>query len=761
MRTIILKRATTLLVLGILTATLMVVNVRVRADSDRESRAPSVHARFDLTDPEGGPFPSDRFTVADPEQNTRRRVNLPMPADCVANASDCDDIRVLNRLDGFNQHPRVSIPFDGEIDPATVNGNIFLLELPESASDTWASPSCDGDTEAAEDDASIGRVVGINQIVWDVATRTLHARSDEALREHARYALVVTSGVLDRNGNPISASRDFKNYRRALRAQGDAESLWYRRQLIRAEWAARRAGVRNRDIAALSLFHTQSSTYLMRRQHEQVFASATPPPADFRLGPGGSRTVFPLSNVASVTFNRQMTTGATLSPTAGQLNLLRFDQGAISLVAFGRYDAPDFRAHPGEYIPSVATGTGAPAPTGTETIYFNIYLPAGTQPPGGWPVAIHGLGSSSHKNFLSGTTTSQFAARGVALIVINTAGHGHGPLSTLTVARTNGTSVTFPAGGRSVDQNGDGAIDLDEGFRAAGSYSIRDLYDGYAQTAADLMQLVRVIRAGVDVDGDGDADLDASRITYWGWSIGSNYGMALFASTPEITSAAFESIGGPATEHRRLSTVARGQIGTELAARTPSLLNSVYGLTEIDGGAVPGPYFNENQPLRDQPPVVNTVPGAIPIQQWLERRAWAGRNADAAAYAPLVRLRPPPGVAPRPLLIHFARNEQRHQNPGTSEIVRAGGLADRAVLFRHDLFYPTLDQTFRSQAFVKQAHWWFSALGQAPLRPIVLDAQGQSAQFLLSGGTVLAPMTNMLYWEVPAVTLPETLDYIP
>jgi hypothetical protein len=345
--------------------------------------------------------------------------------------------------------------------------------------------------------------------------------------------------------------------------------------------------------------------------------------------------------------------------------------------------------------------------------------------------------------------------------MINAAGHSHGPLSTLTVARTDGTRVTFPAGGRSLDQNGDGQIELDEGFRAAGAYEIRDLYDGYAQTAADLMQLVRVIRAGVDVDGDGATDLDASRVTYWGWSIGSNYGMGLFASTPEIKAAAFESIGGPAGEHRRLSTVARGDVGASLAARTPSLLNSAYGLTEIDGAAVPGPFFNENQPLRDQPPVVNTVPGAIAIQQWLERRAWAGRNAEAAAYAPLVRLRPSPGVPARPVLIHFARNEQRHQNPGTSELVRAGALVDRAVLFRHDLFYPTLDPTFRSQAFVKQAHWWFSALGQAPLRPIVLDTQGQSAQFLLSGGTMLAPMTNALYWEVPAVTLPDTLDYIP
>ena len=38
----------------------------------------TVHALFDLGSPAGGPFASDRFTVADPTQNTGRRVNLPL-----------------------------------------------------------------------------------------------------------------------------------------------------------------------------------------------------------------------------------------------------------------------------------------------------------------------------------------------------------------------------------------------------------------------------------------------------------------------------------------------------------------------------------------------------------------------------------------------------------------------------------------------------------------------------------------------------------
>lgn len=41
-------------------------------------------------------------------------------------------------------------------------------------------------------------------------------------------------------------------------------------------------------------------------------------------------------------------------------------------------------------------------------------------------------------------------------------------------------------------------------------------------------------------------------------------------------------------------------------ARVPSLLNSP-GLASIGGVPVDKPYFNENMPLRNQPPAINTV----------------------------------------------------------------------------------------------------------------------------------------------------------
>ena len=74
---------------------LALVTTSVSANLSRSTgNLPAVHPLFDLSTPARSPFPSDRFTVADSRQNTGRRVALPLPDDCVANASDCNDVTV-------------------------------------------------------------------------------------------------------------------------------------------------------------------------------------------------------------------------------------------------------------------------------------------------------------------------------------------------------------------------------------------------------------------------------------------------------------------------------------------------------------------------------------------------------------------------------------------------------------------------------------------------------------------------------------------
>ena len=52
-----------------------------------------------------------------------------------------------------------------------------------------------GDTLDPSDQG--GHRVGINQVVWDPATNTLHVESDELLDQHTRYGLIVTNGLHD------------------------------------------------------------------------------------------------------------------------------------------------------------------------------------------------------------------------------------------------------------------------------------------------------------------------------------------------------------------------------------------------------------------------------------------------------------------------------------------------------------------------------------------------------------------------------------
>jgi hypothetical protein len=340
----------------------------------------STFAAFDLSAPNIGPFPSDRFTVADSSQLTGRRVNLPLP-DRAARPSDYDDISVINTLDGFNLQPRLSIPFDGPIDVNSVNSDdVFVIRL--------------GDTQNPQDRG--GQVVGITQVVWDPATNTLHVESDQLLDQHTRYALIVTDGLRDAKGQAVQASADFERFRHDLNfGQADDPALKaYREELIGALAAAGQDGVPDKHVITASVFTTQSATAVLEKIRDQIHA-ATPVPADFLLGPNGERTVFNLDDVSGITWNQQTKMAGPLSPVPVNVGLLGFVPGAVGQVAFGKYVSPDYETAE-KFIPPVGTRTGTPAVQGVNDVYFNLYLPSGPKPAGGWPVAIfgHGLGGS-------------------------------------------------------------------------------------------------------------------------------------------------------------------------------------------------------------------------------------------------------------------------------------------------------------------------------------------------------------------------------
>ena len=698
--------------------------------------AGSVHALFNLQDPTQSPFPTNRFTVRDFSQNTHVRVALPLP-DCAVRPSDCIDTSLLDELDGFNPQPRLSIPFDGEIDVNTVNSDsVFMVKI-----DNLSDP----------DEDRHPHVVGINQIVWDPATLTLHAESDEHLDQHANYLLIVTTGIHDLTGRPIEASGAFArldqdedddeqgshnrdSYRELLARLLDQDVL---RHIVR--------GLSRRHIAVASFFTTESITATLQKIHRQI-ETAAPPALDFNLGLQGERTVFPVGSITGILFAQQITTTPTFNTVPVPTPALQVVPGSVSTIAFGRFSELDFEISPDGFIPAVPTRTGVPAVQSTQDIYFNLFLPAGQPPQGGWPVALFGHGFGDNKNNSPFAVASVMAAAGVATITINAVGHGFGPLSALTVIQQNGNMTILPAGGRGVDQNGDTVIDPTEGFLTAPPRATLGARDGVQQTVADLMQLVRAIQGGVDVYGNGSVALDPSRIYYYGQSLGGIYGTVFLGIEPDVRAGVVNVPGGPIGEITRLSPGFRPLAGLLLVSRVPSLIN-VGGIT-----------FNENEPLRNQPPVTNNVPGAMAIQAFFDTSEWLGQAGDPVAWAPFIRKSPLRGEQEKGMILQFARGDQTVPNPTTTAIIRSGDLTDRTTLFRNDIAFSL------GVGFPKNPHTFLTNIGgPLPVAVAAIEAQQQIAVFFATDGAVtIDPDGPGPLFETPIqIPLPEDLAFIP
>lgn len=703
--------------------------------------AAGVSVRLDYSSPSTSPFPSDRFTQVDFTQNTFKRVKLPKP-NCTVQPSDCADIDVINTLDGFNTQPRITVPFSGDIDVSTVTSQtIYLVNL--------------GDTLSG---AGFGQRVGINQVSFDVASRTLVFESDQLLNEHSRYLLVVTDGVRDAEGDPIEKGRterfehqqDEQDGRKSRDETEDRDLRDYRKALSDGEHSAR--STRHRIVAS-SLFTTQSISADLQKIHRQIRHSH-PGPVDFMIGNGGSaRAVFPLSTLTAIQWVRQTGTAPSFTASFVPTTALGVVPGAVAAVAFGKFRSPDYETA-ARFIPATGTLTGQPAVQSSNELVFEVFLPGGPRPAGGWPVAIFGHGFTDSMYGAPWTVASVFAARGIATVAIQVVGHGGGALGTLNVLRSSGGPVVVPAGGRGIDQDGNGTIDSTEGVNAAAPRTVIGNRDGLRQTVVDLMQLVRQIQAGIDIDGDGSVDLDRERIYYAGQSFGGIYGTIFLGVESEVRAGVPNVAGGSIAEVARLGGF-RFLTAIALATRQPQLLN----LPPAPG--VPAPFnlrFNENIPLRNLPPVLNTVPGASAIQLVLDNNEWVQQAGNPVTYAPFIRKHPLRGNSAKPVIFQFAKGDATVPNPTTTAILRAGDLADRATFFRNDLAYAAT-----GGAIPKNPHTFLTNIGNSAAAPFAVAAQSQIAVFFTSdGAVVIDPDGSGAVFETPiALPLPETLNFLP
>ena len=116
-------------------------------------------------------FPSDSLTVRDDRQVTGKRLDLPSP-DCDIRPSECNDIKLLNQLDGFDLDPRVAIGFGQPIDVALVTRETVYIER-----------------------VSDGARIALNRLVWSPGRHTLYGHPVSQLDESTTYRLVVTEAI--------------------------------------------------------------------------------------------------------------------------------------------------------------------------------------------------------------------------------------------------------------------------------------------------------------------------------------------------------------------------------------------------------------------------------------------------------------------------------------------------------------------------------------------------------------------------------------
>lgn len=609
--------------------------------------AAGVRVEYAPGDAATGPFPSDILTVADSRQRTGLRVNMPLPPDCSTERSTCDELTLINQLDGFNVQARMNARFSSRINPDTLRAGVYYIWLDQVETRTFPLQP-------------VGTLTPINQVMYDPQTSTVWAKPDDQLEQARRYMIVVTDAVRDLSGDRVEMSDGFRMC--LARQTGGAHC-----ERLSDAVTAMEPRLGGAKIVAASIFTTLSATAFL----EGVAVAMSNLGVDFQRT--GATSFVNAAEVQSVAYRAHVrASGEEFEnqsiPVTGQL----LTQLGIGRIAFGSIASPNYLASPLPVIPQRPTGEAVTLPAGATRIDFHVFLPAGTRPAGGWPVVLFGHGLGDSRFGLPSIAGLALAGRGLAVVAMNAVGSGYGPRSVFEVRTSSDGTRTFPGGGRAADIDGDGVFGPTDGcivIAPGAPYSIRDCL---RQTAIDYIAMMRAIRAGMDIDGDGMLDLDAARVFYMSQSLGSFYGTLFNAIEPNVQAAVFNVGGGSSAETTRISPSFRPILGGYLAVRQPRLLNAGAG-------------FDEQYTFRFRPVTILSVPGAAAIQEVNERIEWLEAQGAPVNYAPHLRSATLPGRSIKRIHFQIALGDATVPNPTNSTLLRAANMYEFATVYRHDI----------------------------------------------------------------------------
>jgi hypothetical protein len=141
-----------------------------------------------------------------------------------------------------------------------------------------------------------------------------------------------------------------------------------------------------------------------------------------------------------------------------------------------------------------------------------------------------------------------------------------------------------------------------------------------------------------------------------------------------------------------------------------------------------------------------------------DRIEWAQQSGDGSAYAAHVRKLPLAGVSAKWVLVQIAKGDATAPNPRTTEMIRAGDLADTVTYYRNDLAFAE-----NPAGVPKNPHTWMQSFTVAGITgQIARGGQRQVGVFFATDGAQIILPEPSRFFETPITSaLPEDFFYIP
>jgi pimeloyl-ACP methyl ester carboxylesterase len=546
--------------------------------SDSTTPSPNPNSGFQVRfTPLGGlmPFPNDLFFNG----STTGTLNIPGDPAVTQNAP----LLALNHLDGFGTQSDISIYFTAPVDKNSLAANVAPTPL------------------AAGTDYSIGLSPGIdsgNEIVTIKPLKPLAASSvNGATPTPATYLVVVTTGVKDTSGNPVSPSADYQAILSAFlpvlsgKAPGttgnpalDKVGLFTAAQLA----VAAGAGLDPTKIAVTFSFSTQYLGLSLAELAAHAAATAQPP------GVGIIDTG--LTVCAALVAAKKLPSSAACATAAPGSTITEVFAGDVALPYYLPVPTKNdptaaltgfwHNANGGDTALSASATSVLPKATVAQNVIpILVALPkAGgpcTMPVSGWPVVIfqHGITRNREDMLAIASTLAVGAAPTLCNAVLAIDLPLHGVTDTTDALYLKGHERTFDM---DLEDNNTLAAGPDNKIDASGAWFINlqstiTSRDNLREGAADLLNLVATLPALDAITLPATINLfDSSQVSFVGHSLGGivgteflgadTAGAGLTSTAPKIATATLAMPGGHIAELLRNSPAFGPIIDAGLAA---------------------------------------------------------------------------------------------------------------------------------------------------------------------------------------------------